>query len=158
MNASSPLEPQKNFAKNENGISIGKADEDGIQIVETGTGNKVYIYYSEIDNSVQQMMKLKNEYSLNRVSTEPRIDLGVINASVVDGNRVYREFLGSDVWKQTVLRILKRDGFCCQECGCGVGLEVHHKVYRNGGGLVDDDGLVTLCHECHVRIGKKGRR
>jgi len=57
----------------DNGISCGTADEDGIFIRENSNRNKVYIYYSEINKVIRKMQKLKSRHDFirgNKVSTK----------------------------------------------------------------------------------------
>ena len=46
-------------------------------------------------------------------------------------------------------RVLKRDGWRCQNCGSSKDLHVHHLTKRSR--LGDDalDNLITLCAVCH---------
>ena len=48
-------------------------------------------------------------------------------------------------------RVLMRDGWRCQSCGCLKNLQVHHLESRAK--LGDDalDNLITLCVDCHER-------
>ncbi len=49
-------------------------------------------------------------------------------------------------------RILKRDNYECQECGCSKELKVHHKMPVILNGSNEEDNLITLCHTCHMGI------
>jgi hypothetical protein len=61
----------------------------------------------------------------------------------------YQDYLNSDHWKITRLRILERDDFKCRVCGTrDAELHVHHNTYKNLGHEPDSD-LVTLCNQCH---------
>lgn len=46
-------------------------------------------------------------------------------------------------------QVRKRDGNCCRWCGTTSSLQVHHVVYRSGGGRDDMGNLVTLCIAHH---------
>ena len=48
-------------------------------------------------------------------------------------------------------RVLDRDGWRCQSCGCLKNLQVHHLESRAK--LGDDvlENLITLCADCHER-------
>lgn len=48
-------------------------------------------------------------------------------------------------------RILKRDRNRCVECGEVDRLQVHHIVAFAKGGSNDDDNLITLCVDCHIK-------
>lgn len=55
-------------------------------------------------------------------------------------------------------RVLQRDGFTCQDCGCLVGSmedpqptgHVHHVTPLSEGGTSRMDNLLTLCVDCHA--------
>ena len=55
-------------------------------------------------------------------------------------------------WKALRLRVLRRDGWRCQDCG-GPGHEVDHKLpVRSHPELAwDESNLQTLCGGCHSR-------
>jgi 5-methylcytosine-specific restriction endonuclease McrA len=57
----------------------------------------------------------------------------------------------------TRARVLERDGHHCRWCGTTVGVEVHHILYRSGGGAGEDRNLITLCrvHHDHVHSDKR---
>ena len=46
-------------------------------------------------------------------------------------------------------KVLKRDGWKCQNCGSKEQLDVHHIIPRSRGGEDDERNLVTLCRTCH---------
>jgi 5-methylcytosine-specific restriction endonuclease McrA len=48
-------------------------------------------------------------------------------------------------------KVLERDGWRCQHCGCRTHLEVHHLTRRSSMGSDTEENLITLCHECHKR-------
>ena len=53
-------------------------------------------------------------------------------------------------------RILRRDNFTCQECGCTERpLHVDHVVARANGGSNDETNLQALCDRCNLRKGAK---
>ena len=55
-----------------------------------------------------------------------------------------------DVWKETRLRIFKRDNFTCFYCGqIGGKLECDHYIPVSLGGKSDDSNLVTACKRCN---------
>jgi 5-methylcytosine-specific restriction endonuclease McrA len=49
-------------------------------------------------------------------------------------------------------RVLRRDGWRCQFCGCMTNLEVHHQQFRSQSGEDSEDNLITLCSNCHSSI------
>ena len=63
----------------------------------------------------------------------------------------YLRSLGkSQAWKNTRLQVLDRDNFQCRFCGSEKHLEVHHKIYSNGGADCKNlSDLITLCAKCH---------
>lgn len=59
----------------------------------------------------------------------------------------------SDEWKQLSQKIMKRDHYTCQLCGCSnARLNVHHLYYPKSGNILDvpDRALITLCEKCHT--------
>lgn len=64
----------------------------------------------------------------------------------------------TEVDAPTRARVLERDGGHCRWCGTAVGLEVHHIIYRSGGGPGEDRNLITLCREHHDRAHFNKRR
>jgi 5-methylcytosine-specific restriction endonuclease McrA len=47
-------------------------------------------------------------------------------------------------------RILRRDGWRCQNCGSLRSLEVHHVQRRSQQGDDTEQNLITLCRSCHT--------
>jgi len=70
------------------------------------------------------------------------------------------KFHQSQDWRDKVMEIFRRDNFICQECGrtanelkrVGLKLNCHHimPIYK-GGELFENNNLITLCEECHIR-------
>lgn len=55
-----------------------------------------------------------------------------------------------DVWKETRVRIFKRDSFKCFYCRqIGGKLECDHFIPVSKGGVNDDENLVTACKDCN---------
>lgn len=53
-------------------------------------------------------------------------------------------------------RILRRDNFTCQECGCtDRPLHVDHITARANGGSNDETNLQALCDRCNLRKGAR---
>lgn len=69
----------------------------------------------------------------------------------------YDELLDSSEWKNKRTKILRRDGFCCSNCGKTSNLQVHHKYYlwNMEPWQCEDEALITLCGECHNDLHKK---
>ena len=64
----------------------------------------------------------------------------------------YKEFLQSDKWKETSLRLKKEAHWECEECGTKTQhLHCHHKTYKYGW-LPPDDWLMVVCDECHNEL------
>lgn len=76
-------------------------------------------------------------------------------------------FYSSPEWLELRARIVLRDGARCRNCGHPERLEVHHwlpehahlsghdeRGYGTGSNplIVNETGLVTLCHDCHVAL------
>jgi 5-methylcytosine-specific restriction endonuclease McrA len=51
--------------------------------------------------------------------------------------------------------VLKRDNYCCTECGIKNDLHIHHIEYRSNGGMDDIENLITLCRDCHTTKHRK---
>lgn len=68
----------------------------------------------------------------------------------------YQHYLTYPEWAAKRLSIFKRDLFCCQKCGSGVGLNCHHKYYLAGRKpwQYPSSALVTLCENCHTIVHK----
>lgn len=73
----------------------------------------------------------------------------------------YKKFYKSTEWKRLRDYVLKRDNYICQECikedkitTCNT---VHHivEVREDFSKALNEDNLVTLCHECHNKIHKR---
>ena len=69
-------------------------------------------------------------------------------------NRCQRSWLRLNRPPYTELhqRVLKRDGWRCQSCGCLRNLQVHHIQSRGRLGDDTEENLITLCASCHERI------
>ena len=70
----------------------------------------------------------------------------------MENKKNYSELLRSPLWQKKRLKILERDDFTCQYCGCKEReLQVHHRVYHKGAKPweYDDSELITLCNRCH---------
>jgi 5-methylcytosine-specific restriction endonuclease McrA len=57
--------------------------------------------------------------------------------------------LDPDASEQLRQRVLERDNWRCQNCGCREKLEVHHKTLRSQQGDDSELNLITLCFRCH---------
>jgi 5-methylcytosine-specific restriction endonuclease McrA len=57
--------------------------------------------------------------------------------------------LDPDLYEQLREKVLRRDGWRCQNCGSMVNLEVHHQEFRSQGGEDSEGNLITLCAGCH---------
>jgi 5-methylcytosine-specific restriction endonuclease McrA len=71
----------------------------------------------------------------------------------------YLDYMQSEEWKRIKMLRLQFDCFQCVNCGSKVGLQVHHKHYRNLYNENIKEDLVTLCDRCHdKRTGISRRR
>lgn len=70
----------------------------------------------------------------------------------------YLAYLESQKWAELRNKALKRDEYHCSICGCPEALEVHHLKYPDILGTEPLSDLMTLCHDCHVKLEtyKKG--
>ena len=60
----------------------------------------------------------------------------------------------SSQWKKIRERILRRDSYCCQQCGQDNGkLHIDHIIPRRLGGGDSDSNLQTLCQKCNLSKG-----
>lgn len=48
--------------------------------------------------------------------------------------------------------VLEADGHRCRFCGKTDNLQVHHVIYRSGGGKHERGNLITLCNEHHDTV------
>lgn len=56
-------------------------------------------------------------------------------------------------WQKKRLRVMERDGFCCQNCGdTTTTLNVHHFEYNGDPWETEDGNLITFCEDCHSFI------
>jgi len=70
-------------------------------------------------------------------------------------NKKHGHGYSSKAWKETRLRVFKRDGMKCQAKGCWLpdlnhgDFQCDHIIPRSQGGSEEDDNLQTLCRRCH---------
>ena len=57
--------------------------------------------------------------------------------------------LDVDSYSRLHQKVLRRDGWRCQTCGCSTQLQVHHIRFRSHSGEDDESNLITLCAKCH---------
>ena len=56
--------------------------------------------------------------------------------------------------KEIVDYVMKRDDYRCQVCHRpDMALQIHHIKTTGSGGKNDPDNLITLCAECHFKVG-----
>jgi len=60
------LKEKRSLDDDENGLFLKNIDIDGVQICEKNGENMVYVYYSEIDDLINQLLYYKKEYYDNR--------------------------------------------------------------------------------------------
>jgi 5-methylcytosine-specific restriction endonuclease McrA len=52
-------------------------------------------------------------------------------------------------YRHVWVKVLTRDGWRCQRCGCSSNLQVHHIMRRSSLGDDEEENLITLCVSCH---------
>lgn len=62
---------------------------------------------------------------------------------------------GTRLWQKIRLRILQRDGYCCQYCGSEDATTVDHIIPISKGGTDDPDNLVAACTRCNYSKGNR---
>ncbi len=60
--------------------------------------------------------------------------------------------LDPKTYQQLCQRVLRRDGWRCQQCGSRTNLQVHHIRLRSRSGADTEENLITLCSGCHDEI------
>jgi 5-methylcytosine-specific restriction endonuclease McrA len=63
--------------------------------------------------------------------------------------------LDCESFRRLCRRVLKRDGWQCQSCGCLAQLQVHHIRLRSQLGADAAQNLITVCADCHKAIHLK---
>lgn len=148
-----------------NGLRVEKADEDGLHLIESvpfvKEENKVYVYFSEIDQLVQKLQNAKQKHNNKNgfvqhspcsMKESPNAISQYKDFGNVDDFEQYQSYIRSVEWQQKRKERLALDNHHCKNCGGKQGLEVHHKSYDGflNESVVDD--LVTLCSDCHDRV------
>lgn len=90
--------------------------------------------------------KEKISESLQQTFREGRI---VWNKGKILVEKPYDKKPSPSIWKVIRERILKRDEYCCVDCGAKENLQVHHLIPLRLSGCNDDFNLITLCDKCH---------
>lgn len=70
----------------------------------------------------------------------------------------YDEYMQSDLWKVQRAKALDRDGHACVVCGAKKQLEGHHINYELMGTDFDYLEVITVCHDCHMKIEDQKKR
>lgn len=70
----------------------------------------------------------------------------------------YQEYMQSDRWKVQRAKAFDRDGQACIVCGAKKHLEGHHINYDLMGTDYDYLEVITVCHDCHMRIEDQKKR
>jgi 5-methylcytosine-specific restriction endonuclease McrA len=93
-------------------------------------------------------------------STGVRSRCGPCGRKYDQRHSVERRARNSAKWQQARAAARRRDGERCRQCGSTDKLEVHHIVpLSEGGERYALSNLTTLCHDCHVEVGRgQGRR
>lgn len=70
-----------------------------------------------------------------------------------------KAFYASKAWRSCRAQVLRRDLYTCAYC-YGRAQEVHHKIELTQKNINDEnitlnqDNLISLCHDCHTKITK----
>jgi 5-methylcytosine-specific restriction endonuclease McrA len=70
--------------------------------------------------------------------------------------------LDPSLYRELSRKVMARDKWRCQSCGCSSNLQIHHINPRSSLGDDVEQNLITLCMACHEKIhlkltGTKGR-
>jgi hypothetical protein len=85
----------------------------------------------------------------------------IITEKILMPTRQSIEIMGREYpsdWRTRRKKVLKRDGYECQNCGVKGGsrgratLHAHHIVPKSNGGSHKLSNLKTVCHECHKAV------
>ena len=72
---------------------------------------------------------------------------------------VYSLYQGSQIWKNVVSEVKKRDQNLCRNCGIELlkNAVVHHCSYNNWGkgDILEIDDCILVCRKCHANEHKK---
>ncbi len=58
-------------------------------------------------------------------------------------------------YRRVWLKVLTRDGWRCQICGCTANLQVHHITRRSSCGNDEEENLIALCVSCHQAVHRQ---
>lgn len=112
------------------------------------------IYYKKTIHNCKEKHKVINK-KYNRIRTIVRDKVSYIINNSFNNN----SFNGQDInyWNfkfpQNIKdKVLKRDEYECQVCGCKANLHIHHMTPRQFGGEHNENNLITLCAKCHKYI------
>ena len=64
--------------------------------------------------------------------------------------------LDAEAYRELWWKVLKRDGWRCQQCGSMENLQVHHIRWRSQLGGDTEENLMTLCEGCHRQVHQGG--
>src|SRR5713101_2177691 len=74
---------------------------------------------------------------------------GEAEVTVQNGMKKGRLRLNPSSYRSLWKKVLTRDGWQCQRCGCSSNLQVHHIIRRSSLGNDEEENLITLCESCH---------
>ena len=86
----------------------------------------------------------------SEVRNQPKGGLVTDKAGYSNWTGSYKDYLKTDHWKKTRMRILKKKNFRCSVCSKPAN-NVHHHSYKNLG-YERDYELSALCVRCHELI------
>lgn len=104
------------------------------------------------EKEVKEQLKNRDMYVLdiekikNHISIRHADNLLGIKSSI--GKNTYKKC-------KNIIKILERDNYSCQKCGCKTNLTIHHPDGRkfaryNNYQKYKPDKCITLCKECHL--------
>jgi hypothetical protein len=105
-------------------------------------------------NWADENQEWKRQQEQKAKTKESRGKFKAASGNTAEWNRVYKNYLSSQIWQEIKRRKFKQVGYTCERCGAHyineAGLQVHHLNYDRVGGLEKDSDLQVVCAgECH---------
>lgn len=114
--------------------------------VRVELNKKIEKVKKELQELEERKELLKKEISTNTIIIEKEVK------PKKKKNKI-KSLMGSKEYKEFRKNILKRDNYCCQECGCKEKLQVHHIKSKSKFPelIMEPDNCITLCIICHSK-------